>query len=166
MEYIIMAAIAVGLLVYILCSKHIENQSPESKSKEHSVDPGDCVYTSRWMFSYHEKDIYRKLCQIAQKYELTVFAKVRLLDLVEPVKGSSHYKAALYRVQSKHVDFVFTDKSLVARYVIELDDRSHDTPDRIKRDLFVDTVLKSCGYKVLHIRSIDVKSIEEFLSGV
>ena len=41
-------------------------------------------YQRKWMFTYNEKDIYKQLKSIAHQNGLELFAKVRLLDLVEP----------------------------------------------------------------------------------
>ena len=112
------------------------------------------AYQRNWLFSYNEKDAYQKLKPIAEELGYTVFAKVRLLDLVTPVKGNPKYKTYFYKVQAKPVDFVLCDEKLVARCVIELDDKSHDTEERQKRDSFVDEVLKSVGYKIIHTRAI------------
>lgn len=116
--------------------------------------PVQGAYQKKWLFSYNEKDAYRKLKPIAAELGLTVFAKVRLLDLLEPKKGIEKYKTYFYKVQAKHVDFVLCDEKLVARYVIELDDSSHDTDERQQRDRFVDEVLTDVGYKIIHTREI------------
>lgn len=113
------------------------------------------AYQRKWMFTYNEKDAYSKLKPIAEELGYTVFAKVRLLDLLEPTKGTTKYKTYFYKVQAKHVDFVLCDAKLVARYIIELDDSSHEADDRKKRDQFVDEVAASVGYKIIHTRSID-----------
>ena len=54
----------------------------------------------------NEKAFYRQLCSFAAKKNMTVFTKVRLLDLLEPVKNQPKYKTYFYKVQAKHVDFV------------------------------------------------------------
>lgn len=113
------------------------------------------VYQRRWMFTNHEKYAYYKLKPIADELGYTVFAKVRLLDLLEPRRGIRKYKTYFYKIQAKHVDFVLCDKNLVARYIIELDDSSHDAPERRERDRFVDAVVQSVGYKIIHTRTID-----------
>lgn len=117
------------------------------------------AYQKHWMFTYNEKDAYHKLKAIADELGYTVFAKVRLLDIVEPRKGIEKYKTYFYKIQAKHVDFVLCDQKLVARYVIELDDGSHDDPKRQERDEFVDNVLTSVGYQIIHTRAItdDIK---------
>ena len=121
------------------------------------------AYTSRWMFTTNEKRAYYKLRKIADQYELILFAKVRLFDLVTPQRYHPKYKTNLYKIQAKHVDFVLTGKNLVAKYIIELDDSSHDTLERKKRDKFVDTVLLTCGYKVFRTREIIETEIEQFI---
>ena len=115
------------------------------------------------MFTYNEKDAYRKLLEIVTPMGYTVFAKVRLFDLVEPIKQNPKYKTFLYKIQAKHVDFVICDQKLVAKYIIELDDNSHNSESRKVRDQFVDTVLESTGYKILHTKAITKEEIEKFI---
>lgn len=123
--------------------------------------PYDKAYQKKWLLTMNEKDFYRQLNSFAVKKNMTVFTKVRLLDLLEPIRKQPKYKTYLYKVQAKHVDFVLCDEKLVARYIIELDDASHMTPDRTERDLFVDTVLESVGYKVLRLKAFDEIKIEQ-----
>lgn len=126
------------------------SKSPEEKKPL----PVAGAYQKNWLFTYNEKDAYQKLKPIAEQLGYTVFTKVRLLDLVTPIKGNPKYKTYFYKIQAKHVDFVLCDEKLVARCIIELDDKSHDTEVRQKRDNFVDEVLKSVGYKIIHTRTI------------
>ena len=123
------------------------------------------AYQKKWLLTYNEKDAYKKLKSSAEKYGYTVFTKVRLFDLVEPIKQNPKYKTYLYKIQAKHVDFVLCDRKLVARYIIELDDNSHTQEERKERDEFVDIVLTSTGYKVLHMNSINTEEIEELIKG-
>ena len=57
------------------------------------------AYQQKWLFSYHEKDYYYKLKEFADRQGLYVFAKVRLLDLLEPRKGQKKYRTFFYKVQ-------------------------------------------------------------------
>lgn len=115
------------------------------------------------MFTQNEKRAYYKLKEIASKLDLVVFAKVRLFDLVTPIRKHPKYKTNLYKIQAKHVDFVLTKQNLVAKYVIELDDNSHDTAERRERDKFVNTVLETCGYRILHTKEITEEEIKKFI---
>ena len=154
---IILIAIIVLLALWISQDKlkskgtstHEMNKNVPSKNL-----PVKGAYQKAWMFTYNEKDAYQKLKPIAEKLGYTVFAKVRLLDLVEPIKRNKKYKTYFWKIQAKHVDFVLCDCKLVARYIIELDDSSHNTQDRIERDNFVDEVVESVGYKIIRVRAI------------
>ena len=86
---------------------------------------------------------------------LVLFVKVRLLDLAEPRPHHRKYQLYLNKVSAKHVDFVVCSAKSEPRLIIELDDFTHDTPSRQARDEFVDTVLESCGYGVVHTRNVD-----------
>ena len=79
-------------------------------------------------------------------------------------KDNPKYKTFLYKIQAKHVDFVLADEKLVARYIIELEDSSNNEAKRAERDQFVDTVLESTGYKVLHTKSIEEQQILNLIS--
>lgn len=119
------------------------------------------AYQPRPLFSAHEKDAYRKLKEIADRRGYIVFTKVRLLDLLEPVKNHPNYRALFNKVQAKHVDFVLCNYELAPYIVIELDDSSHDTPRRKERDHFVDEVLTQCGYRIIHTREITNNILNE-----
>lgn len=110
-------------------------------------------YQAKQLFTRNEWYEHKKLRDIAARKGLVVCPKVRLLDIVEPVKGQG-YMTRFHKVQAKHVDFVITDQQMHIKAIVELDDNSHYTPDRIERDKFVDAVLTSVGYKVIHARSV------------
>lgn len=146
--------IIVALVVYLVRQKKTAKAGEAGQEKVGKELPVKGAYQKSWLFTYNEKDAYQKLLPIANELGYTVFAKVRLLDLLEPVKGNPKYKTYFYKVQAKHVDFVLCDQKLVARYIIELDDSSHNAEDRKQRDAFVDEVVTSVGYKIIHVRAI------------
>ena len=110
-------------------------------------------YQIRYLLTKNEWYEYKKLRDIAEAKNLRVCPKVRLLDLVEPRRGEG-YMSLLGKIQSKHVDFVISDRDMHIKAIVELDDGSHNRPDRQERDNFVDEVLTSVGYKVIRTRSI------------
>ena len=109
-------------------------------------------------FVYKELDAkaaYKALREMTDELGLVLFVKVRLLDLAEPRPHHRKYQLYLNKVSAKHVDFVVCSAKSEPRLIIELDDFTHDTPSRQARDEFVDTVLESCGYGVVHTRNVD-----------
>ena len=88
---------------------------------------------------------------IGGRYQIQ--GKVRLADLISPesVLDSNQSKWAFRKISQKHVDFVICDKSdFTILGVVELDDKSHLRPDRMKRDKFVDAALSGAGLQILH----------------
>lgn len=85
--------------------------------------------------------------------EVTIFPQVRLAGLVHVAPSFRRVYTHFNRIQAKTVDFVLCDAATTAPLlVIELDDRSHDRPDRQQRDAFVDAVLQAAGLPILHVR--------------
>ena len=117
-------------------------------------------YQRKYILTPFEYREYKKLKVAAERQKLQICPKVRLLDLIEPRKDNPKFKTLLYKIQSKHVDFVLCDKDLYVKAIIELDDNSHNRPDRVERDQFIDQILRSVGYIVVHVRSIQPDIIE------
>lgn len=143
--------------LYWFCHLRFRGQQQTSCNSTETSNPAESnisTYQKKWMFSYNEKDAYFKLKSIADELGCTVFAKVRLLDILEPARDHPKYKTNFYKIQAKHVDFVVCDERLVARCIIELDDNSHKSQDRKERDQFVDAILESVGYKVVRVYAI------------
>lgn len=82
-----------------------------------------------------------------------VCPQVRLADAVQIVqRDPTLRRAALGRVAQKSVDFAVIDGKGRIALVIELDDRSHDRPDRRRRDEMVDAVLDHCAIPIRRVR--------------
>jgi hypothetical protein len=85
-----------------------------------------------------------------------VFAKVRLVDILDVAKGLSpaERQGALNRINSKHVDFVLCDPEKTRPLLmVELDDASHGRADRKSRDEFVDRAAAAAGVPLLHVKA-------------
>lgn len=154
-------AICVVIAVFLYFTLKLFLNKPKSaQTEERKPLPVEGSYKKRWILTYNEKAAYRELQKYADEIGYTVFSKVRLLDLLEPVSGKN-YKSYFYKVQAKHVDFVLLDEKLVARCIVELDDSSHNAEDRRNRDQFVDEVVKSVGYKIIHTRAITPETVQQ-----
>ena len=98
-----------------------------------------------------ELRFYRSLKKAAMD-DWEVFAMVRIADLIKVQKGSAKYRSWLNKILSKHIDFVLCDPvSLEVVCTIELDDVSHQRPERIERDKFVNHAFESAGLPLLRI---------------
>jgi hypothetical protein len=79
--------------------------------------------------------------------------QVQLSRIVKPIDSGKNYTnyTDFNKIKAKSVDFVLFDKYYKPYLCIELDDRSHLRFDRVKRDLFVDEIMKSVNLRIIHI---------------
>jgi len=86
--------------------------------------------------------------------EYFIFAQVHLPTLIDEKVTGQSWKGAFWHVNGKSVDFVLCDKAYIApRLAIELDDRSHERPDRQARDREVERILQVAGMPLLRLEN-------------
>jgi very-short-patch-repair endonuclease len=140
MQYYILAITIIIIILILISSNKNKNQYTYKKREN--------------FFSKNELNFYKQLQKEVDNSNLTIFAKVRLADLIEPKKHDSTWQAHFNKICSKHVDFLLYDTTAdEPKLIIELDDRSHDRADRQERDTFVDQALQQAGIPILHTRS-------------
>lgn len=115
-----------------------------------------------FIFSRNEYACYKNLKIIADKYNLEIFAKVRMADIVSVDRYQTYeFQKYFNKIKSKHIDFVLLDnKYMQPKLLIELDDNSHNRPDRIDRDAFVDSVFQKCNLPIIHIKNYTLEILE------
>lgn len=102
--------------------------------------------------SVAELNFYRVL-QTAVTDWAIVFVKVSLGDLFFAQTGERGLNQA-YRnkIDRKHVDFLLCDPQTMKPVLgIELDDKSHQLPERAERDVFVDGVFAAAKLPLVHV---------------
>ena len=120
-------------------------------------------YKAKKLLTQNEWIAYKRLKQIADKRFLVICPKVRLLDIVEPKPNDPKWSLLMNKIKSKHVDFVICDLNLHILGVVELDDLTHDSPDRQLRDQFVDEILLDVGYTVIHTRYVNEHTLDPII---
>ena len=115
--------LVVGLAILLLLTLYIRlKHRYQYRKKSH-------------LASRSEQKLYKTLLQLLPN-DYMVHCQVSLISLLKPVD----FKSARM-VWAKRMDYVITDKSTKILLVIELDDKSHQRKDRIKRDKFVNKAL-------------------------
>jgi hypothetical protein len=126
----------------------------KSRSGTTSKNGPPSEYKSRSTLLTPAERSFFGVLQQALGSDYLIFAKVRLADILEPVKDPSRsaWQKAFNRITSKHVDFVLCDKMTTSFVgIIELDDKSHGTLESGFRDNLVDDALKTAGIPILRI---------------
>ena len=142
---IALGVLAVLTIVALLFRLFGRNQKAQNTSGTYEAVSEFLTPAERSFFGVLEQ-------AVASDYR--IFAKVRLADIVRPVRNPSRsgWQSAFNRISAKHVDFVLCDSlCLGVMAVIELDDRSHERFERGIRDSLVDSALASARIPILRI---------------
>ncbi len=119
-------------------------------------DDGSLPYVLRKPFlSDAERDFLPALeAAVAQISEGKgrVYVQVQLSRLICVETGAHERQRWHNRIDRKSVDFVVTDSLLVPRIAVELDDRSHEREDRVRRDGFAERALADAGVRLVRVR--------------
>ncbi len=100
-----------------------------------------------------EHECYNTLIQLVGQ-EYFIFAQVHLPTLLDNKVVGQNWNAAFRHVSQKSVDFVLCDKAYISpKLAIELDDKSHERPDRQDRDQEVERILKGAGMPLLRLEN-------------
>ena len=108
-----------------------------------------------YLLSKAERSFYGVLTQAVGDKAL-IFSKVRVADVLAPQKGlnRSSWQQAFNKISAKHVDFLLCDpQDCAVKLAIELDDASHGSAKRQKRDAFLEQACESAGLPLLRIRA-------------
>ena len=116
-----------------------------------------------------ELRFYKSLVKAVQD-DFEIFAMVRIADLLRVEDSVRNKRSWINKILAKHIDFVLCDPgSLEPIICIELDDRSHERPDRIERDEFVNAAFDSAGLPLLRVkvqRSYPSREIRESIDAM
>ena len=85
----------------------------------------------------------------------TIECQVPLSGIVTILDSSNNFTnySDFNQIKAKTIDFVLYDKSYSPYVCIELDGSSHMRLDRIKRDIFINNLMKSVGLRIIHVYS-------------
>jgi len=159
---LILVIVLIVIIAIILAILKTKGGLSEGKVKQ------DYYFLKKSLFTPAERSFYGVLESI--DYEgISIVSKVRLADIFGIKKGleKGDRQRALNRITSKHIDFLFIDKSDGKPILgIELDDSSHELEDKAARDSFVDSVFESASLPILHVpckQAYDPKEIRRLL---
>lgn len=83
-----------------------------------------------------------------------IFAQVHLPTLIDNKVVGQNWRAAFRHINGKSVDFVLCDKAYISpKLAIELDDKTHERPERQERDVEVERILQEAGVPLLRLQN-------------
>ncbi len=148
MNLYILAGIFIALVVVLTGLKvFLEDENDEKEKPKYR-------YTRKQFFlTRAEHECYDALvAAVGEKYH--IFAQVHLPTILDNKAKGQNWRAALAHINRKSVDFVLCDKAYISpKLAIELDDKSHERPDRQERDREVERILSDAGVPLLRLEN-------------
>lgn len=131
----------ICLVVYLIIKKFKPKNNSKNKNQSSKTK-----YQSKQLMSEYEKYFYEILSKnFAQDY--IIMPQVNLASIIEKIKDfPKQYQNELYR----NIDFGIFDKTTMKPLLlIEINDKTHNQPDRIKRDLKVKEICNQANIKLI-----------------
>ena len=143
--YILVAAVAVIGVALMLLKARFEGGDGEQRKYQ---------YKKRGFFMTRaEHECYDALVS-AVGSEYLIFAQVHLPTLVDNKVVGQNWRGAFRHISEKSVDFVLCDKAYISpKLAIELDDKTHERPERRDRDREVERILQGAGMPLLRLEN-------------
>ena len=141
-----MEVLFVIIIIFALVAIRVKtnNNIAKKPKREYVYTKKACVMTQ------HELIFYKTLleavsgCVIIPQAHLSMF-------LDHKVYGQN-WSRAFSRINGKSVDFLICTNNMKPLIVIELDDNTHDRPDRQKRDIFVNSIISDANMPLLRFK--------------
>ncbi len=143
----VLVVLALGALLAVAFRGAFSGISKDDKGE--SAAPLE-VRARRYFFTQAERACYALLLEVTRDSGHTVFAKVRLNDLIEAT-GEAR-QATNNRINRQHVDFVLLSQpEFKPVMVIELDGASHESRAQQTRDAKKDAALRAAGLPLVRL---------------
>ncbi|HDZ48790.1 hypothetical protein LCGC14_0074430 [marine sediment metagenome] len=136
----------------IFFSKRIKkrNKLKEKNYAQNLIERGGAYVAKNKLLTESEQKVFHIL---AKEYGDThyIFCQVRVLDVIEPnlkkyKSFTKEYKSLFWQISQWHFDYVLCGKDdFSISCVLELDDPSHNSPERVRRDKILNSVCKDAG---------------------
>jgi len=110
------------------------------------LEHGSWPFYAKKLLSAPEQALYFKLCRVFPEH--IIFSQVSLSRILGVKKGYNNYSWN-NRISRMSADFVICEKDFSVLAVIELDDKSHLIPSRIKADRKKDKAITDAGLKIV-----------------
>lgn len=150
---IVTVLIFIGLLI-------LKPTNP--KDQEHKYE------LKKRLMSNAETNFYQVL-KIAIKEDYEIFCKVRIADVIQPIKNQNkkQWQSSFNKISSKHFDYILCDKkTLTIKKAIELDDKSHNSRKTKRRDNFVNKAAETAGMELIRVKAQRQYSVEEIRKAI
>lgn len=160
-EFIIFLVVAVVLVIIIGSAKKAASRKrPQDESQEELYEQ---YFINKRLFTPPELKYLITLRKAIGK-EYHIMGKVRVADVINVKKNKDYsaFMSAFGKIKSKHFDFVLcAPRTYEPIAAIELDDSSHNSKSRQKRDEFLNNLCEAKGFPLIRQKLAAEYTIED-----
>lgn len=141
-----------AVLGFVLIIKTLELKKKSKESEDATEKEERYPYVKKqYLMTNREREFFMKLQEQYGK-EYYIIPQVPLSKIVDVNHYEKHQWGYRSKIDKKTLDYVLFDPVyFTPQMVIELDDSSHELPERKERDNFVDKVLEQVQIPIQHI---------------
>lgn len=157
--------IAFWIFIFIIIIISIVTKSKPNSGKQTQKARPKYLYTAKkHIMTSHEEKFFKILCEIFE-HKCYVIPQVHLSALLNHKVKGQDWRSAFYHINGKSVDFVLCRRSdLSPLCAIELDDSSHDSVQRIERDVEVERIFQYANLPLVRFRNTESLSKQDIVN--
>ncbi|MBQ7136501.1 MAG: DUF2726 domain-containing protein [Bacilli bacterium] len=125
-----------------------ENEHIINKKAEYELlkkEDENTIYKTKDLITEYEEYFYKILLELEEELNVRIQSQINLASIINKTKFNKH----IYEL-FRNIDFgIFTKDCKKILLLIEINDKSHNKPERIKRDKQVKDILKQSNIKLI-----------------
>jgi len=146
-KLLILAGVVIVAVVALALARAVFEDGADEEKKKYQ-------YTRKNFFLTRAEHECFDALMAAVGNDYLIFAQVHLPTLIDNKVVGQNWRAAFRHINGKSVDFVLCDKAYISpKIAIELDDKTHERPDRQERDFEVERILREAGVPLLRLEN-------------
>lgn len=143
--YILIGVVIATVIILAVLKERFEGGDEEKKKYQYK--------RKNFFLTRAEHECFDALMAAVGK-DYFIFAQVHLPTLIDNKVVGQNWRAAFRHINGKSVDFVLCDKAFMSpKLAIELDDKTHERPERQERDVEVERILQEAGVPLLRLQN-------------
>lgn len=164
---VILYLIIYGIIIYKVIEYLKNKQITQRKNIENNNKTIATNYTTKKLIMTKTETQFYKLLKNAieeNNLNMLIFPQINLENIIQ---AKNNDFAARNRIKSRSIDYTIVSKdTLQVICCIELDDYTHNTYKRIKRDSFINQIFKEVNIKLIRVTVNNTYNIEQIISQI
>jgi hypothetical protein len=137
---------------------------PYRSKRELPIQTRVYSYRPKRVLTSSEQTLFYRLIEALPSH--VVIAQVQMRGFLAVMERGVHWRLALNGILQKSVDFLICNKDFSVFAAVELQDRTHDRPDRRKSDEFKRSALAAAGLRLVEFHVSDMPSVDDIRKAV